>query len=201
MKLLALALVALTGSTVAAGAPAGPRIADEMPFESRAPRPMRRSCNGPSTWAQILTCMKVVEPTATVDKQPSKHTQVITSAGSLFKKLYLQREDGKWTLVQGLDLSGHELTERAITVGKHQVLRIDLRVAQHNAVVLGDLLRVKTVFTCGVPTAEVCTSAVLACEYFVHGRATSAFLGELEITEAGIAVTGDRTHAAPYCER
>jgi hypothetical protein len=171
----------------------------EVAFE---PMP-RRSCNGPATWGQIVSCTKVVEPSAKIGPQPSPHTQVIASEGGTYNKVYLQRADQQWDLVQGLDVPGpgHAVTERAVVVGKHRVLRVDVRVQQRGVMQPGDLLRVTTVFTCGVPDAEACASAVRTCAYYQHGRASSTFLGEASITEAGLAVTGDRSLAGTYCNR
>ena len=64
----------------------------ETPFEDRVSRrpPKKQLCQGPSTWAEIVTCLKKAEPKSTVDPAPTPHTRVVRINGGVNRRLYVQ---------------------------------------------------------------------------------------------------------------
>jgi hypothetical protein len=196
------AQVALAGAPISVEDLRDPFNTRDAHAERMAPR-RRPMCLGPAAWDDIAKCLKTSQPAWRVVAHPSAHTQVVGGPGlppaEREGRMYAQRPDGKWQLVDNEDVFTSVVGETTMAAGKLTVRRIELRKVEP----VGDrgVLRQKSAILCGLPDeGGGCQVLPYDCSSLVGGRSNGVVKGTIVLhPEGGVEVVGDRTHAGGYC--
>ena len=172
-------LVALVG--VASASPPPP----EPPFE--------RECVGPMSWDKVQKCIARWEPGAKVRELSP---DVKTVAQDYREYLFARVGEG-WRLAYQMSDANYEVVQRsALTVHQRPSVRIDL--SHHVAVGRDGVFIERVTLVCSEAPGS-CQAMVTACTVITRGRATETFRGELQVTDAGVSVQGDRSLSGSIC--
>lgn len=174
----------------------------EVDFEPEA-RP-RELCLGPAEWSAITACFQATQSHLVVDSHPSPHVYVVADAAQVQDlgsktRLYVRRPDGRWQMARFISAEHTTLVGERPIAGAEAKIRVELReqFASTPAAVRW-LLRTKVAIVCD--NAQ-CQQLTYACSYVENGRGKAVLAGEVVVRGGVATVEGDRSLAAPACNR
>ena len=172
---------------------------------------MYYACPKGKTWSDVQQCLaKHGKPAIVKQAEGAKLVRLdqLENGAWVDGGVYLYAESKAGWQIAGSFFgrgSQYELqTLEPITVGKHAGYRIDLAQASPLHVMLDGVTQQRATrrayqsLFCS-PRGRYCAQALRTCEILVRGGVYWTFRGALKVEGTDVTVTGDRTHAGPFC--